>query len=128
MADLPSERRADMAAVESDARALPRVTHRVYDEFIRERVPPTSEWPDILFDLPDLQYQESLNVAVELADKAVAERHGERIALLNDHVRWPYRDLAVLTINFGCVLVEHKRLQPGNRVLLRGANSAILFA
>ena len=42
---------------------------RMIDTFIRDRLPPPEAQPDFLFDLPELQYPERLNAAVELIDK-----------------------------------------------------------
>ena len=36
------------------------------DSFARNRLPPREQWPDLLFRLPELQYPDRLNAAVEL--------------------------------------------------------------
>jgi len=36
------------------------------DTFARDRLPPPELQPEFLFDLPELQYPEQLNAAVEL--------------------------------------------------------------
>ena len=41
------------------------------DTFARDNLPPKSDWPEFLFELPELQYPERLNCAVELLDKAI---------------------------------------------------------
>jgi 2-aminobenzoate-CoA ligase len=38
------------------------------DGFIRDRLPPPDRLPDFLFDLPELQYPQRMNAAVELID------------------------------------------------------------
>ena len=48
------------------------------DTFARDRLPPQDQWPELTFDLPELQYPKRLNAAVELLDKAVEEGHGDR--------------------------------------------------
>ena len=39
------------------------------DSFIRDRLPPPERQPEFLFTLPELQYPERLNAAVELIDR-----------------------------------------------------------
>ena len=45
------------------------------DTFCRDRLPPPDQWPEFRFDLPELNYPERLNCAVELLD-ATAVRVG----------------------------------------------------
>src|SRR5437763_17072066 len=64
------------------------------DTFCRDNLPPESDWPEFLFDLPELRYPDRLNCAVELVD-SVAERLGpDRPCLLApDAAPWTYGDL-----------------------------------
>jgi 2-aminobenzoate-CoA ligase len=39
------------------------------DTFVRDRLPPREAQPEFRFDLPELQYPERLNAAVELIDR-----------------------------------------------------------
>jgi 2-aminobenzoate-CoA ligase len=96
------------------------------DTFARDNLPPKDQWPELLFDLPELQYPERLNCAVELLDKAVAQGWGERVAILGEGVRWTYADLLAKVNQAARVLTEDMGLVPGNRVLLRGANDPML--
>ena len=94
------------------------------DTFIRDRLPPPELQPEFLFDLPELQYPDRLNAAVELID-----RHDpEAIAVLNDCGRWTYGEMADLSDRIARLLTEEEGLIPGNRVFLRGPNNAMLFA
>ena len=63
------------------------------DGFARERLPPPRLWPEFRFDLPELQYPERINCGVVLIDDAVAEGHGERIALYSEKEHWTYAQL-----------------------------------
>ena len=81
-----------------------------------------------MFDRPELHYPEHLNAAVELIDRAVADGDGERIAVRNDAGMWSYAALADLSDRIARLLTEEEGLVPGNRVLLRGPNGAMLFA
>jgi len=98
------------------------------DAFVHDRLPPADAQPDFVFDRPELHYPAALNAAVEIVDRAVAEGDGDRIAILNDAGRWSYQALADISARIARILVEEEGLVPGNRVLLRGANTAMLFA
>jgi 2-aminobenzoate-CoA ligase len=94
------------------------------DRFIAERLPPPDQQPEFRFDLPELHYPDTLNAAVELID-----RHDPAaLAVLNDSGRWTYGEMADLSDRIARLLVEQEGLLPGNRVLLRGPNNAMLFA
>ena len=101
---------------------------RPYDSFVRDALPPASLQPDFLFSLPEHAYPERLNAAAELVDRAVAEGDGERIAIRNAQGVTSYAELADRSGRIARLLVEREGLVPGNRVLLFGANGAMLFA
>src|SRR5215207_4302561 len=94
------------------------------DSFIRDRLPPPDRQPDFLFTLPELLYPERLNAAVELIDRQDADA----LAVLNDNGSWTYGEMKDLSDRVARLLVEREGLVPGNRVLLRGPNNAMLFA
>jgi len=94
------------------------------DNFVRDRLPPADEQPEFLFDLPELQYPARLNAAVELIDKG----DPDRLAVINEAGRWTYGEMKDLSDRIARLLVEEEGLVPGNRVLLRGPNGAMLFA
>ncbi|HQU47525.1 MAG TPA: benzoate-CoA ligase family protein [Casimicrobiaceae bacterium] len=94
------------------------------DTFARDRLPPREQWPDLVFDLPELRYPERLNCATELVRGAIARGQGDRVAIRSPAgVRWTYRDLDAQASRIARVLVEDLGVVPGNRVLLRGPNS-----
>jgi len=94
------------------------------DSFIRDGLPPPELQPDFLFTLPELHYPERLNAAVELID-----RHDpDALAVINDAGSWTYGEMKDLSERIARLLVEREGLVPGNRVLLRGPNNAMLFA
>ena len=93
------------------------------DLFVRENLPAPELLPEFIFETPELQYPERLNAAVELLDKAVAEGWGEFVAVIGKGVLWTYRDLQDNVNRLARVLSEDMGLVPGNRVLLRGANT-----
>jgi len=104
------------------------------DTFARDHLPPQEQWPEFLFDLPELQYPQRLNAAVELLDAALVRGWGERTAILapasetaaaKAELRWSYAELDAQANRIAHVLVEDFGFVPGNRVLLRAPNSAM---
>ena len=99
------------------------------DTFASDHLPPREQWPDLLFERPELQYPPRLNCAVALLDDAVARGWGDRTAILSPGgVRWSYAELTGRANRYARVLVEDLGVVPGNRVLLRGPNSPELAA
>ena len=52
------------------------------DTFARDHLPPRDQWPDLVFELPELHFPERLNCATELLDRALERGWGERAAIL----------------------------------------------
>jgi 2-aminobenzoate-CoA ligase len=98
------------------------------DTFARDNLPPRDQWPEFVFDGPELQFPAQLNCAAELLDRRVAAGQGERLCIQGSGVRWTYANLQAEANRIARVLVEDLGLVPGNRVLLRGANSPKLAA
>ena len=99
-----------------------------HDDFARTHLPPRALWPQLRFDLPELQYPARLNCVAALLDVAVASGGGERTAILAEGQRWTYAQLARQVDRIAHVLRADLRLIPGNRVLLRGANTPMMAA
>ena len=99
------------------------------DTFCRDNLPPQELWPEFHFDLPEVQYPERLNCAVELLD-AVSDEHGAGRPCLRspDGTVWSYGDLRAHSNRLAHLLVGTYGLVPGNRVLLRGPNNLWLAA
>ncbi|MFZ2649421.1 MAG: benzoate-CoA ligase family protein [Burkholderiaceae bacterium] len=98
------------------------------DGFAREHLPPPGLLPEFLFDLPELQFPAQLNVASELLDRWVDAGQGDRPCLRGQGIVWTYAQLQREANQIAHVLVQDLGLVPGNRVLLRGANSPRLAA
>jgi 2-aminobenzoate-CoA ligase len=99
------------------------------DTFARDNLPPRDAWPELVFELPELQYPPRLNCGVELLDRAVERGWGSRTAIVAmDGTRLTYAELLADVNRIANVLVDDLRLVPGNRVLLRGANCAEMAA
>jgi 2-aminobenzoate-CoA ligase len=107
--------------------AMPAATAHL-DTFARDRLPPPEALPEFRFDLPELVFPERLNCAAALLDARVAAGDGERPCILGEGVHWSYADLLARANAIAHVLVAELGLVPGNRVLLRGANSPMLAA
>ena len=93
------------------------------DRFILDSMPPHDQWPEFIFETPELQFPERLNATVELLDRAVSEGDGERIAIIGADLRWTYRELQRQVNRLARLLTEDMGVLPGNRVLLRGMNA-----
>ncbi len=98
------------------------------DTFAAQNLPPPDQWPVLRFDLPELRYAEKLNCATLLLDAAIEEGHGARIALFAEGGDCSYLQLLRLSNRIANVLIREQGVVPGNRVLLRGANSVMLCA
>jgi 2-aminobenzoate-CoA ligase len=97
------------------------------DTFVRDNLPPAAQWPQFLFELPELRYPARLNCAVELLDRHAAT-NPQALAIRTAEGDWTYGRLHHHVERLCGVLVADMQVQPGNRVLLRGANSAMLYA
>ena len=121
------------------------------DGFARAHLPAEHQWP--VFDtggLVELQYPKQLNAAVELLDRMVERGFGARPCLRREQVEWKqiiepdghhpvaypvtrteiwtYADLLERANRIANVLVTELGLVPGERVLLRDANTPEMAA
>jgi 2-aminobenzoate-CoA ligase len=93
------------------------------DRFVHDRLPPPEQWPELRYDLPELQaLPAQLNVVQALFDRAFAHGHADRPFLRSDERTLTYAQALAEVTRFAKVLAP-MGLQPGNRVLLRGGNS-----
>lgn len=97
------------------------------DTYARDHLPPESQWPALLLDNPDVTYPARLNCAAELLDRAIESGYGARPAIWSEVDGQPrattYSQLRELVDRSAHVLIDDMKLQPGNRVLLRGPNT-----
>ena len=99
------------------------------DTFARDHLPAIDQWPELIFELPELQFPARLNCATELLDRRVEEGGGDRVCLrAPGGLSWSYADLQEKANRIANVLVRDFGLVPGNRVLLRAANKPMLVA
>ena len=93
------------------------------DRFVHERLPAPQQMPTLLFDAPELQFPDQLNLVQELLDKAQQKGFAERPMLRSPTLTLTYGQAAERVNRIAQVLVQDFGLVPGNRVLLRGGNS-----
>ena len=98
------------------------------DTFARDNLPPRAQWPDFLFELPELKYPERMNCVVELLDRWIAAGWGDRPCLISPAETLTYAQLAERVNRIANVLTRSLGLMPGHRVLLRGPNSPMMVA
>ena len=99
------------------------------DTFARDNLPPREQWPELVFELPELAYPERINCATELLDAAIARGWGGRTAIrAPDGFTWTYEQLLAAANRIANVLVDDLELVPGNRVLLRAPNNPMMAA
>src|SRR5512136_2711845 len=97
------------------------VTTAHVDTFARDNLPPRDEWPELIFERPELHYPDRLNCATELLDRALERGWGGRVALRSAETEVGYAQLLARANRIARLLTEDMGLVPGNRVLLRGA-------
>ena len=100
------------------------------DRFAAENLPPGELWPVFDYDsLPELRaYPDRVNCGAILLDGTVRAGHRDRPVLHLGDATWSYAALKDLSERIARVLVEECGLVPGNRVLLRSANTPMLVA
>ena len=100
------------------------------DRFAAENLPPRELWPAFDYEsLPELRaYPSRMNCGAILLDDTAAAGHRDRPVLHLGDATWTYGALKDLSERIARVLVEDCGLEPGNRVLLRSANTPMLVA
>jgi 2-aminobenzoate-CoA ligase len=96
------------------------------DTFARDNLPPREQWPDLIYTLPEVQYPKRLNCIAELLDCWVQQGKGDRPAVFGAQSMLTYAQMQAQVDQVAQVLTQEMGLVPGNRVLLRGANSAMM--
>ena len=98
------------------------------DTFAQEYLAPKELWPVMTTrGIADLEYPEQLNAAAELLDRHVEAGFASRPCLRSDSFTWSYQELLECSNRLANLLVS-RGLVPGERVLLRDANTPMLAA
>ncbi len=98
------------------------------DTFTRDNLPPVDQQPPFLFTLPELAYPDRLNCAVAFIDRHVIAGRGDAPCLFSTSETLTYTELQTRVNRIANVLVRDLGMTPGNRVLLRSANTPMLVA
>jgi 2-aminobenzoate-CoA ligase len=98
------------------------------DSFARELLPSSGALPVFLLDSPDCNYPNRINCVSWLLDRWIKEAHGDRPCLISYKETWSYADLAERVNRIANVLTSECEFVPGNRVLLRSANTPMMVA
>src|SRR5438045_4961537 len=96
------------------------------DTFARDNLPPRDQWPDLIFTIPEVKYPDRLNCMVELLDEKVSQGYGDHPAIFSAEGVLTYAQLQEKVDRVAHVLTHDMNLVPGNRVLLRSANNAMM--
>ena len=83
--------------------------------------PPSELWPERIYTLPDLEYDDRLNLATILVDDHVAAGRGGAVAVVQGNTRLSYAELHRMVDRIGNGL-RAQGVKPGNCVLLRMPN------
>ncbi|WP_274563224.1 AMP-binding protein [Streptomyces spiramyceticus] len=99
------------------------------DTFPRDQLPPAHQWPDLVFDRPELRYPDLLNCGSELLDRTIERFGADRPAFRTAKSEiWTYDELRRTVDRIAHVLTSDLGVLPGNRVLLRGPTTPWLAA
>jgi 2-aminobenzoate-CoA ligase len=98
------------------------------DTFARDHLPAPEQWPDFLFNVPEVHYPDRLNCVSAFVDDWLTAGHGDRECLISPTETVSYAALAERVNRIANVLTRDLGVVPGNRVLLRGPNSPMMVA
>ena len=93
------------------------------DRFVHDRLPPRDQWPELRYDLPELRIAEQANLVERLLDGVAARGWADRPLLRSPQITFTYAETRERVDRIANYLAHELKLEPGNRVLLRGGNS-----
>jgi len=93
------------------------------DRFVHDRLPPSDQWPQLVYEAPQLQIGAQANMVAVLLERAAQQGWSARPLLRSEDITLSYAEVAAQVRRIAQVLTEDYALVPGNRVLLRGGNS-----
>ena len=94
------------------------------DRFVHDRLPPPEQCANMRYDLPELQIADQANLVDVLLAKAEKNGLSGRPFLRTDKLTLTYAEVSARIDRIAQVLTQDFGLVPGNRVILRGGNSA----
>ena len=96
------------------------------DTFAKDNLPPREQWPEFDLSHPAYQYPDRLNCVTRFVDRWIDQGEGGRTAFLTPEQKLTYGDVAAKVNQLARVLVDDLGMSPGNRVLLRAANTPMM--
>ncbi len=93
------------------------------DRYVHDRLPPREQWPEFRYDLPELRIPDQANVVTTLFETARANGWGNNLLLRSPGETYTYAEAEAQVNRMAEMLIKDFKLEPGNRVLLRGGNS-----
>jgi len=92
------------------------------DRFVHVRLPAKDQWPKLL---PLEHHSQSglFNCTSLLLDRNIENGNGARLAMRSETVSWTYDELHRQVCQIANVFTQYFKIEPGNRVLVYGANS-----
>jgi 2-aminobenzoate-CoA ligase len=82
------------------------------DRFVHERLPDRAQWPELRYDLPELQLPAQLNLVQALFERAEAAGHANRPLFRSDERTLSYAEARAEVNRISNVLAQ-MGLQPG---------------
>lgn len=99
------------------------------DNFAHNNLPTSDLQPEYTFlDLPQFNQPENLNCVERLLDIHCNKGKGKNPCIYSNDTLWTYQDLLEKSNQIAHVLVDDLHIKPGNRVLLRSCNNAMMVA
>lgn len=90
------------------------------DRYVHDRLPPDDQWPQLVYNLPELQFPPQLNLVARLLDEAVHTRGwGSRPLLRSDDRLLTYAQALDEVNRMAHLLIDELGLEPGNRTAAR---------
>lgn len=97
------------------------------DNFIQKNSPNEKDLPDLI-NLDKFDFPEHINCVTEMLDNAIAEGHGNKIAVITANQSYTYQELLDKSNQVANYLVNDLGVLPGNRVLLYSPNNIMMAA
>lgn len=99
------------------------------DTFAQDHLPKNDLQPKYSFlDLPQFNRPENLNCVERFLDIHCNKGKGKNPCIYSNDTLWTYQDLLEKSNQIAHVLIDDLHIKPGNRVLLRSCNNAMMVA
>jgi 2-aminobenzoate-CoA ligase len=101
------------------------MTHSAHiDRYVLSRMPPIEQRAQMRYEGAPFELGDQANLVTHLLDDGITHKGlGDRPLLRSTHITFSYAQTQAIVNRIAQFLIEDLKLVPGNRVLLRGANS-----